>query len=143
MEYAAVAWDPHTQRSCAKVEKVQRGAARYVMGDRSRRSSESSMLHSLEWPSLKHRRLHSRLAMVYKIRSGLVDITWSDYFTERPSLHSTRGHSSRLQTLHCNSSVYAGSFFPRSAGDWNRLPFDPDASATLDDFRRRLREICL
>ena len=143
VEYAAIAWDPHTQRSCDKVERVQRCAARYVMGDFSRRSSVTSMLHSLNWQSLQRRRLHSRLAMVYKIRSGLVDITWHDYFAERPPLHSTRGHSSRLQTIQCNTSVYAGSFFPRSARDWNRLPFDPDTSASLDDFKSTLREVCL
>ena len=139
VEYASVAWDPHTGRNCNKVEQIQRSAARYVMGDYSRRSSVTSMLLHLEWPSLQQRRLHSRLAMMYKMRWGLVDIPWHGLFTSCPSISRTRGHSSRVLPLHCNTAVYAGSFFPRSIRDWNGLPFDPAACASLDSFKAGLR----
>ena len=54
------AWDPSTQRNIQKIEQVQRGAARFVVGDFQRTSSVSAMITSLNWPSLQLRRLHSR-----------------------------------------------------------------------------------
>ena len=139
MEYASVAWDPHTRRNSDRVERIQRGAARFVMGDYSRRSSVSSMLHCLEWPTLQERRLCSRLAMMYKIRHGLVDIPWCEFFSDCPSLSRTRGHGSRVLALHCRSSVYSGSFFPRTIRDWNVLPFDPASFGSLEGFKKELK----
>ena len=76
VEYAATAWDPHTQRNINKVEIVQRRSARYVCGDYDRTSSVTSMTNKLKWPSLVSGRLQSRLAMLYRIRFGLVDVEW-------------------------------------------------------------------
>ena len=140
VEYASAAWDPHTRRNSDRVERVQRGAARYVMGDYSRKSSVTSMLQHLQWPTLQQRRLCSRLSMVYRIRSGLVDIPWNEFFTASPSISRTRGHGSRLLTLHCNSSVYSNSFFPRTIKDWNALPFDPASCGSLESFKVGLRD---
>ena len=133
VEYAATAWDPHTQRNINKIEMVQRRCARYVTGDFSRTSSVTAMLNQLKWPSLSDRRLQSRLAMLYRIRFNLVDIAWQSYVSKLTSV--TRGHGSRLRTIQCSNDTYASSFFPRTCKDWNSLPEDPACSSSLDAFR--------
>ena len=52
VEYATVAWSPHTNKGIDCVESVQHRAARFVNSDYSRYSSVSSMLTDLNWPSL-------------------------------------------------------------------------------------------
>ena len=101
LEYATVAWSPHTQRNIQKVEQVQRNCARYVTSNYSRQSSLTTMLRELEWPSLESRRDHICLAMLYRIRLNLVDIDWKNHLKEHTS--STRGHGSRFWTLFCSN----------------------------------------
>ena len=52
VEYATVAWSPHTNKGIDCVEFVQHRAARFVNSDYSRYSIVSSMLTDLNWPSL-------------------------------------------------------------------------------------------
>ena len=79
-----------------KVEQVQPSSARFVTGNYDPRSSVTSRLKVLKWPTLENRPLQTRLAMLYHIRFDLVDIQWSDYLTEAQS--RTRGHQSRFWT---------------------------------------------
>ena len=43
VEYAATAWEPHTQRNVNKIEMVQRRCARYVTGDFNQTSSVTAI----------------------------------------------------------------------------------------------------
>ena len=133
VEYAATAWEPHTQRNVNKIEMVQRRCARYVTGDFNQTSSVTAMLENLNWPLLLTRRLHSSLAMLYRIRFNLVDVTWQSFLTELTSI--TRGHGSRFRTFNCSSQTYASSFFPRTCKDWNNLPQDPAQYPSIDAFK--------
>jgi hypothetical protein len=137
VEYAAVAWDPRTQRNIRKIEQVQRSSARFVTGDYDRTSSVTAMIENLQWSTLATRRQLSRLEMMYRIRFDLIDITWSKYMT--PVTSNTRGHASRFQHLRCSSDPYLYSFFPSTIRDWNRLASDPAASPSLDAFKTALR----
>ena len=141
VEFASAAWDPSTKRNVQKVERVQRGAARFVVGDFQRTSSVSAMITSLNWPSLQLRRLHNRLVMLYKIHHDLVDIKASDHLT--PLTTSTRGHNSRYAIPRTSSSRYTSSFFPQTIRDWNNLPSDPAAYASVDAFKSALRNMSL
>ena len=137
VEYAVTAWDPHTCKNINKIEMTQRRSARYVTGDFRRTSSVAAMLNKLQWPSLADRRLHIRLVMLYRIRYDLVDIDWQQHLRESSS--RTRGHGSRFTVPRCTSQVYASSFFPRTAKDWNNLPADPADSPSLEAFKSSLR----
>ena len=138
VEYAAIAWNPYTQKNVNKIEMVQRRSARYVSGDYNQSSSVATMLSKLQWPSLASRRLQSRLVMLYRIRFDLVDIDWQQYLCESTS--STRGHGSRFTTPMCTNQVYSSSFFPRTVKDWNKLPADPADSPSLEAFKSLLGE---
>ena len=132
------AWHPHTRRNIRKLEQVQRSAAWFVVGGNQRTSTVPDMISSLNWPSIKDRRLNCRLLMLYKIYYNLDDIDRKDYLT----LHSstTRGHSYRFFIPHTSSSAYTSSFFPRTIRNSNSLPVDPAAYPSLDAFKSALRD---
>ena len=137
VEYASVVWDTHTQHNSKKVEQVQRNAARFVTGIYDRTRSVSAILQELNWQSLQDRRTSSRLAMMYKIRYGLVDIEWNQYLVHLST--STRGHKSLFVIPHTKSTVFTNSFFPRTIRDWNSLAVDPAEYKSLEAFKLALK----
>ena len=76
-EYAASAWDPHTQRNIKKIEQIQRSSARFVTGNYDRTCSVTAMVQELQWSTLAARRCMSRLVMMYHIWYDLIDINWA------------------------------------------------------------------
>ena len=64
VEYATVAWSPHTKKGIDSIESVQRRAARFLTMITAA-SSVSSMLTDLNWPSLQSRRRICDLGMFY------------------------------------------------------------------------------
>jgi len=61
MEYASSVWDPHQQCDIQAIEKIQRITAWWIMSGYSRHISISSMLESLNWPTLESRQRISYL----------------------------------------------------------------------------------
>ena len=80
LEYASPAWDPISSEDITKLEKVQRQAARFVHGNYSERipGCVTRMVNSLGWETLESRRKKDRLATLYKIRHGAVDMDTGD-----------------------------------------------------------------
>ena len=74
LEYSSVVWDPHLQKDIDKLEKTQRQAARFIMGDyRSRdQGCVTHMLKDLAIPLLQDRRKVNRLVFLYKVVGGQV-----------------------------------------------------------------------
>jgi len=90
LDYAAAAWDPHTQTCISQLEAVQRQVARFITGNYRTTSSTSQMIADLGLPSLELCRQHSKLMMMYRITYCLVDISANHH--QRQSTTSTRGH---------------------------------------------------
>ena len=67
LDYASPIWDPHLKKDILALERVNRRAARYVIGDYHRLSSVSGMLRSLGWSTLEDQRREARLTLFYKI----------------------------------------------------------------------------
>ena len=72
VEYAMVAWSPHTNKGIDCIKSVQHRTARFVNSDYSPYRSVSSMLTDLNWPSLQSRRRICDLGMFYEISRGTV-----------------------------------------------------------------------
>ena len=89
LEYASTVWDPVTKSNIAKVESVQRRAARFCYNDYRRTSSVTSMLQELGWEDLQSRREQNKDAMMYRIVNNLVEIPAGQYLTAAGV--STRG----------------------------------------------------
>ena len=99
MEYACVVWDPITQKNITELERVQRKAVRFVMGDYKTTSSARSMLEHLKWSTLEERRKRVKVTMLYRymIIHQVVNIPAQPYLIPRGVSSTTRGHCHRYQ----------------------------------------------
>ena len=137
LEYSSTVWDPYQQGHIDMIEKVQRRAARYVMGKYRNRSSVGDMLQQLEWKSLRTRRTEARLCMMYKIVNNKVAIDPANYFTQpiRRSRHMYQ-HSFAVPSATKDSRKW--SFFCNTIRDWNSLPPDIAAAKSLEIFKSQV-----
>ena len=138
VEYSSPVWDPHTKRNTNKIEMIQRRCTRYVTGNFDLTSSITSLLNSLNWPTLEERGRQNHLAVMYRILPNQMDIHWQSLLTITSSC--TGGHTFRLFVSFCKNHVYASSFFHRTSKDWNSLTFDPADAPSLDTFIGKLRD---
>jgi hypothetical protein len=121
LEYAATVWDPYTKFNINKLEKCQRRAARFVIGDYSRESSVTSMLKELKWPTLQQRRTNTKVVMMYRIVHHLIAIPSQMYLTPATT-RTTRGHGQKFQIPFSRIECHQNSYFPSAIRTWNNLP---------------------
>ena len=141
LEYASTVWDPHTEVSCRHLEMVQRRYARFVTGDYSSTSSVTSMLTDLGWEPLAERRAKAKVAMMYRIRNNLVDISLDDHFTQVTT--RTRGSSDKFRVPFARTLSRKHSFVPDVTRLWNALPDNVTSAPSLDAFKSRLSSLKL
>ena len=140
LEYASCVWDPNTKMNVAKVESVQRHAARYVKNNFSWESSVTTMLKDLKWDTLQHRRSMAKVTMMYRIHNKFIDIP-SDRLI--PIQSPTRGHNQRFAIPKTRTSLLRGTFFPDTIRLWNSLSQETINATSPDIFRDRLKDVTL
>ena len=139
LEYTAIIWDPYQQYLIDSIEKIQRRAARWVMGDYRLTSSVSEMISTLQWPSLEQRRLHNRLTMFYNFVNKATSIDIPLHYHPYTSTHNTRYyHPLHYMIPWSSTSYYQMSFFPKTIRDWNSLPHQIIESESVNIFSHRL-----
>ena len=137
LEYSSTVWDPYQQGHIDMIEKVQRRAARYVMGKYRNRSSVGDMLQQLEWKSLRTRRTDARLCMMYKIVNNKVAIDPANYFTQ-PIRRSRHMYQHAFAVPSATKDSRKWSFFCNTIRDWNSLPPDIAAAKSLEIFKSQV-----
>ena len=137
LEYACSTWDPWNSGNIQQVEKVQRRAARFVTRNYHDRhpGSVTQMVQQLQWETLQVRRVKIRLVLLYKIQQGLVAIPAETYLV--PGDTRTRGEH-KFRPPNVRKDIYKYSFFPRTIGDWNRLPPLVACATSLEGFKNQL-----
>ena len=90
LEYGCTSWFPCFQKDIYAIEMVHRRAARFICDDYSYNTSVTSLLNTLNWPTLQNRRINLRAIMLYKIINKLIDITADSLLLHNSS--STRHH---------------------------------------------------
>ena len=60
LEYASSSWNPYTDTDIKRLEQIQNNAARFVCNDYNIGTSTSSLVKSLGWHNLEHRRLFNQ-----------------------------------------------------------------------------------
>ncbi len=141
LEYAGNVWDPYQDFLVRELERVQRRAARFVMGDFRQTSSVQKMLDNLGWEDLRNRRQRARLIGMYGAVQG--DMAWGD-IRERIDIGRTfrgrRDHDMKIRLEYRKRNWGKFSFLGRGVREWNNLsgeilnPFPK----TLPEFKRRL-----
>ena len=97
LEYASSVWDPHTTVNIRRLKSVQRRAARFCLNDSfSCYTSVTSMLSTLNLPSLQSRRKTAKLIILYKIINGDLHIP-SNSLIPNPR-DSRKGYFTQLQS---------------------------------------------
>ena len=123
---------------------VQRRATRFVKSDYRREPSVvTELLSSLKWQSLAERRMVARLTMMYKTVHGLVDINTDGLLDEQATQTRDGGLPSTYRRIGARKAVYSESFFPRTVSEWNNLPGDLRAAASIDKYKYGLLHIDL
>lgn len=145
LEYCSSIWDPYHQEHINKLEAVQRRAARFVCKDQRRKSSVSSMLANLNWPTLEERRISARLSLLYKSLHHLVAIDLNDYILKPDNNGISTRKSSSISFHHpaVKKDCYRFSFIPRTVAEWNCLPSAVRNSPSIETFRNQLRKLNL
>ena len=77
LEYASSCWAPTSKSLNHALEMVHHNAAKFVTSKYPRKKDDytfsiSKIMQELDWDSLEERRNQARLAMAYKITSGLL-----------------------------------------------------------------------
>ena len=137
LEYSSTVWDPHYLNDINTLEKVQRKAARFVLGKYRQRESPTEMMKDLKWNSLQERRLVARQTMLHKIISKTAAVQLPDYISKPRRI--TRGqHSRSFTNISASTDSYQFSFFPRSVRCWNLLPEALVTAPSADQFKASL-----
>ena len=124
--------DPYTKTNSAKVEAVQRQAARFCFNDYRQTSSVSSLVQDLGLEQLQTRCQQNKTEMIYRIVNNLVEIPVNQYLT--PAGVSTRGHQQRFLPYYCSVNAYQGSF-PSAIRLWNALLASTASAQSIDYFK--------
>ena len=108
------------------------------MGYRSYHNTPSviNLLQSLDWRTLKHRRVDSGLCMLYKIRSQLVAIDEDNYMQRGTGRHSHKYHQ-----LRADKDYTRFSFFPRIIMQWNQIPSQTCLAESFKVFKTQFAKI--
>ena len=122
MEYGATVWDPYQKYNSAKIERVQRRAARFIKSRCLRYSSVSDMLDVLGWTPLSQRRQEARLILFYKIINSWAYVPFAGVLVEAYK-GTRRKHNMKFRQIGHTTSQYGQSFFLKTISAWNGLAF--------------------
>jgi hypothetical protein len=120
LDYCSCVWDPHTTVLSAKLESVQGFAARLCTKRWS--DSSSSLVSSLNWPSLRSRRLRQKVQLCRRIIRNESIISPSSYFSALPHLNRRIHHPLSVCVPYARTVSFQHSFFLSSCILWNSLP---------------------
>ena len=102
-------------------------------------------MQQLKWQSLDYRRQTAKLAMMYKIQHGLVDIPLNKY-TQPARTHCatehlaarSRGHPLQLMVQRSQLQAYKHSFFISTIEPWNKLTVQTINAPSTEVFKQCL-----
>ena len=73
-------WFSYFQKDIYAIEMVQRREVRFLFNDYSYNNSVTSLLNTLNWPTLQNRRINLRAIMLHKIIKNLIGIPVDSLF---------------------------------------------------------------
>ena len=135
LDYCSSVWDPHTTSLRNSTESVQSLAAKLCSKCWS--ASSSSLIRSLNWPSLHLRRQRQKAQLCRRIIRH-ESIIPSSYFQPihqpNPRIH----HPQSVTVPFARTSLFQNSFFVSSCKLWNSLPSALTSLTTARAFKAAL-----
>ena len=108
-----------------RLEKVQRNAARFILGDYERKSSVTDMVYKFNLDTLERRRQHHMMKTFHKVFYGHVGINIPAWII--PSQRDNLKFVQPASRINCH--LY--SFYPLAIRFWNLLPFKGDQKYSI------------
>ena len=141
LEYCSAIWDPHTDIQADAIESVQCKALRCIHGYRPRQICSITQLRdNLKMHTLKQRRHHQRLTLMFKVTKGLVAVSEDDLRIRSTDERTRRTNTRKLmceKTPRTDTLLY--SMVVRTIPQWNDLPAKTAVEAdSVDCFKSRL-----
>jgi hypothetical protein len=137
LEYGMPAWLPHTSLQTQALERVQKRATRFILGQRMGEMSYPDRLKSLNWSSLSIRRNFSVLYFIIKCKFNLIHCDVADIISVNhryPNVLTFKHLYARTDALHLS----APHLFPRL---WSSLPENIRNSLLLLPFHSFLKSL--
>ena len=110
LDYACLIWDPHLAKVKKKLEGVQKFACR--LASHRWDASYQELLQLCEQPSLKERRLHLKLGLIFKIIHNLCYYPDTPLF--RNNVPSIAAHAMQLKHPFAHTNAYYFFNFPHT-----------------------------
>ena len=73
LECASSSWNPYTDTDIKRLEQIQKKVAHFVCNSYNIATSTSTLVQSLGWDTLEHRRLFNQSVLFYKFHNNLVN----------------------------------------------------------------------
>ena len=140
MQYASTVWTSCSVENMQKVFKLQKRAARVILGADTKANSVQ-LFRKLDWVPFFHEAKVNRLLMVYKRLSGDCPAYMSQMLTrnadvnERPSRH---GLINPVCPQFKRESEGGRSFTVSTTRLWNMIPRDTRSKPTLASFKKTM-----
>ena len=129
-------WDPYLTKDIDLLEKIQKFGLKVCTKDWS--SGYDELLSKANVPSLAKRRSQARLCNMYKIIHKETDFPHAPIENRVFHYYSRSNNSLAIKPIHCRSSQFLNSFFPRTASQWNSLPASVVSQSTSSAFKHCL-----
>ena len=139
LDYASTVWSPHLMKHKIALENVQKFACR--MATKIWDSSYQDLLELVNLPTLEHRRLETRLCLLYRITHKLCYFD-DNIFTHSTSLSHHARHNLTLSQPFAHTNSYLYSFVPHTISYWNKLNPTLVTCPSLSAFKHHLPQYC-
>ena len=113
-------WDPFTNITISKLERVQNKAVRFIF-NRYDRVSVSGLVAKANLKHTSERNKIARLRFMFKIVKGHLNGSISNYVNFSTGYDTRRRHSLSITPYQSANNVFKYSFFPRTIVEWNAL----------------------
>ena len=145
LDYNSITWSPYLVSDINLLESVQRTFTRKLFQKLNLNyNNYDNRLHLLGLDTLEVRRIKTDLIFIFKIITGHVDLTYTDFFqfNEVVQNYTLRRHKFYLKKPKLPKSSIASNFFTyRTIDIWNKLPSTIVNSQTLLDFKSKLNTL--
>ena len=139
LDYCCCVQDPHQSTYTAKLEKVQKFAAKLASGLWS--ENYNHILTLLNWPLLATGRQQQKLLLCRRILTGNSIIPPS-IFTPHPAPDLCHSHDFLLYRPQTRTQAHLGLYFPSVVPLWNSLPSTIESASTQLVFKHSLKLFC-
>ena len=129
-------WDPYQSTHTAKLEKVQKFAAKLATG--LWLENYDHLLSLLNWPTWVIRRQQQKLLLCRRIPTGN-SIIPPTIFTPQPAPDLRHYHNLPLYRPPTHTQAHLGSYFPSIVPLWNSLPQHTVSASTQLAFKCSLK----